>query len=287
MRVYYLLPCFCCIFIVAVIQKEVEILGTKKIEAKNKHHVNQKFHNAIHNEIIENKWLSGESINLAQTILFKDFPLISGFEDTTLCPLNMFPVQTGELVQVLHENNHWVTVPSPTESATSVVFLYDSLQKESLNKNPVKQIARLRKSEDAELRIISKAVQQQGNGYDCGIFAIAFATDIAYNHKPEQRTYNQSVMRKHLLAQLENEIMTPFPQQTKQVKRGKEVTHRFPLYCKCRVPFFKDDLKEDKGFFMAFCSVCGEWYHKRCENVPVAIFRDEKKAAVWKYSKCK
>ena len=65
MRVYYLLPCFCCIFIVAVIQKEVEILGTKKIEAKNKHHVNQKIHNAIHNEIIENKWLSGESINLA------------------------------------------------------------------------------------------------------------------------------------------------------------------------------------------------------------------------------
>ena len=112
--------------------------NSKKIEAKNKHHVNKKFHNAIHNEIIENKWLSDKSINLAQTILFKDFPLISGFEDTTLCPLNMFPVQTGEFVQVLHENNHWVTVPSPTESAISVVFLYDSLQKESLNKNPVK-----------------------------------------------------------------------------------------------------------------------------------------------------
>ena len=138
-------------------------MGTKKIEAKNKHRVNQKFNNAIHSEIIQNKWLSDESINLAQTILFKNFPLISGFEDTTLGPLNMFSVQTGEFVQVLHENNHWVT---PTESATSVVYLYDSLQKESLNKNLVKQIARLRKSEDAELRIISKVVQQQRNGYD-------------------------------------------------------------------------------------------------------------------------
>ena len=133
----------------------------------------------------------------------------------------MFSFQTGEFVQVLHEINHWVTVSSPTESATSVVHLYDSSQKESLNKNLVKQIARLRKSEDTELRIISKAVQQQGNGYDCGIFAIAFAADIAYNHKPEQRTYNQSVMRKHLLAKLENEKMAPFPQQTKRVKRGK------------------------------------------------------------------
>ena len=70
----------------------------------------------------------------------------------------------------------------------TVVYLYDSLQKENLNKNLVTQIARLRKSEDAELRIISKVVQQQGNGYDCGIFAIAFATDIGYNHKPDQRT---------------------------------------------------------------------------------------------------
>ena len=126
----------------------------------------------------------------------------------------MFSVETDEFVQVLHENNHWVTVSSSLESATSVVYLYDSLQKERLNKNLVKQITRLRKCKDAELRIISKVVQQQRNGYDCGIFAIAFATDVAYNHKPEQRTYNQSVMRKHLLAQLENETMSAFPQQT-------------------------------------------------------------------------
>ena len=198
-------------FYITEIEKEVEIVGTKKIDAKNKHRVNQKFNNAIHNEIIQNKWLSDESKNLAQTILFKNFPLINGFEDTTSGPLNMFSVQTVDFAQVLHGNNHWVTVSSPTERATSVVYLYDSLQKETLNKNLVKQIARLRKSEDPELRTISKAVQQQGNGYECRIFAIVFATDIAYNHKPEQRTYNQSVMRKHLLAQLENETMTPFP----------------------------------------------------------------------------
>ena len=162
-------------FYITVIEKEVEIVGTKKIEAKNKLPVNQKFNNAIHNEIIQNNWLSDESINLAQTILFRNFPLISDFEDTTLGSLSMFSVQTGEFVQVLHENNHWVTVSSPTERATSVVYLYDSLQRESLNKNLVKQIARLRKSgdaddDDAELRMISKAVQQQGNRNFCNSF---------------------------------------------------------------------------------------------------------------------
>ena len=63
-----------------------------------------------------------------QTVLFKNFPLISGFQDTSLGPSNMFSIQTGDFVQVLHENNHWVTVSSPTESATSVVYLYNSLQ---------------------------------------------------------------------------------------------------------------------------------------------------------------
>ena len=48
--------------------------------------------------------------------------------------------------------------------------------------------------------ITSKAVQQKGNGCDNGILAIAFATGLAYNHKPEQRTYYQSLMRKHLHA---------------------------------------------------------------------------------------
>ena len=114
--------------------------------------------------ITKNKWLSEESINLAQTILFKNFPVISGFEDTTLGPLYMFSVQTGEFVQVLHENNHRVTVSLLTERATSVAYLYDTLQKENLNKNLVTEIAHLRKSEDAELPIISKVVQKQGKG---------------------------------------------------------------------------------------------------------------------------
>ena len=114
--------------------------------------------------ITKNKWLSEESINLAQTILFKNFPVISGFEDTTLGPLYMFSVQTGEFVQVLHENNHRVMVSLLTDRATSVAYLYDTLQKENLNKNLVTEIAHLRKSEDAELPIISKVVQKQGKG---------------------------------------------------------------------------------------------------------------------------
>ena len=129
-------------------------------------------------------------------------------------------------------------------------------------------------------------MQQQENGYDCGIFAIAFATDIACNQKPEQRTYNQSVMKKHLLAQLENETMTPFSEQRKEVKSGKKVTHRFTLYWKCWVPFFKDDPKEDKGFFMTFYSVCDNGTTRDVKIFLWSYFVT-KKPAVWKWSNCK
>ena len=258
MWVYYLLPCFCYIFI-AVTEKEV---GTNKIEAKNKHRVNQEFNNAIHNEIIENKWLSlsDESINLVQTILFKNFPPISDFEDTTFGPLNMFCVQTGEFVQVLYENNHWFKVSSPTESAISVVYLYDSLHKESLNKNLFKQIARLRK------------VKMQ-----TGRASHNFKSGAATRKWVWLRNFCNSFCNRYRSHNKQNEL---------NVEKKLHIASR-PLYYKCPVPLFEDDLKENKGFFMAFCSVCREWYHKRCENILVAIFRDERKAAVWKCLKCK
>ena len=172
----------------------------------------------------------------------------------------MFSALTGKFVQVLQENNHWVAVFSPTERAISVVYLYDLSQKENLNKNIVKQI--------------TKAAQQQQNGYDWGIFETVFATSLAYNKK--QKTYNQGVMRNHLLGELKNETKTLFPQQVERVKRKKEVTHCFPLNSKCHVPFFEYDHKEGKWLFMAFWSVCGESYYKRCENTPVVIFRHKK-----------
>ena len=41
-------------------------------------------------------------------------------------------------------------------------------------------------------------VQHQHNNVDCGVFAIAFATDCVFNIKPETATYKTDVMRTHL-----------------------------------------------------------------------------------------
>ena len=36
---------------------------------------------------------------------------------------------------------------------------------------------------------LSKSVQQQGNGVDCGVYAIAFATILAYGSNSEKESY--------------------------------------------------------------------------------------------------
>ena len=43
------------------------------------------------------------------------------------------------------------------------------------------------------------------------------------------------------------------------------------------MPFFVSDPDEDKGRFMVSCCICEEWYHKKCENVNVSVFKDDKK----------
>ena len=45
---------------------------------------------------------------------------------------------------------------------------------------------------------IVNGVQKQSGSEDCGLFAIAFATSIAFGQDPLKTTYTQSFMRKHL-----------------------------------------------------------------------------------------
>ena len=42
-----------------------------------------------------------------------------------------------------------------------------------------------------QLIILSKSVQQQSNGVDRGVYAIAFATILAYGSNPEKESYDK------------------------------------------------------------------------------------------------
>jgi len=55
-------------------------------------------------------------------------------------------------------------------------------------------------------------VQRQPNYNDCGVFAIAFATSLLFNIKPDKVKYEHKLMRSHLIQILETNVIEHFLQ---------------------------------------------------------------------------
>ena len=68
-----------------------------------------------------------------------------------------------------------------------------------IDRQTIQIIAGMLKCKDQEFSVKHLPVQQQTNGDDCGLFAIAFATDLAANIEPTTRKYDQEKFREHLL----------------------------------------------------------------------------------------
>ena len=59
---------------------------------------------------------------------------------------------------------------------------------------------------------------------DCGLFAIAYATELAHGGDPAKVVYSQGEMRSHFIKCLENGILTPFPRELELVRTERPTT---------------------------------------------------------------
>lgn len=64
-------------------------------------------------------------------------------------------------------------------------------------------------------------VQAQSNSYDCGVFAIAYATSLALNQNPAFENFINAEMRPHLLRILESRELMQFPSIPRKSRSGK------------------------------------------------------------------
>ena len=87
----------------------------------------------------------------------------------------------------------------------------------------------IRKCSQSILKIVSIPVQQHLNACDCGVFAVAFATDVAYGKDPAVQYYDTHNMRNHLLHSLQSRLIAPFPTANKRTKLGRK-TGSIKLY---------------------------------------------------------
>lgn len=216
-------------------------------------------------------------------LLHARFSEINGLENTST--LVKFSTHTkSNFIQILHDGkDHWLTVAG---SESNEIRCFDSMKKSSFPHSVLRQIAQLMHTSERQIRIITSPVQQQTNGYDCGLYAIAFATELAFGFNPEEASFNQSEMRSHLLNCYKNQTMDRFPRMKSRVSRCKKTMQLVEVYCLCRDVFFSNDVDKDRGNFMAMCSFCGDWFHKKCLNIPLKVFKDDREAKKWKCSSC-
>ena len=116
------------------------------------------------------------------------------------------------------------------------------------------------------LRFDVMNVQAQPNGYDCGVYAIANATELAYGCDPVVCVWKSEDMRSHLLDSLQSGKVTRFPRVREQrimlgTRVRKTVTGK--VLCICR-------MINDKTRPMIECEHCLQWYHKNCMGLEVS-----------------
>ena len=183
------------------------------------------------------KWLDNSILNFTQQIL-RLWRGINGLQNTML----KFHKAEKNSVQIHYVPGHWVVSYKDDKGA---IHIYDSSFQGSLSEELFQQIITLYSTEPyIEFSIAS--VQQQDGGNDCGVFAVAFITDVVYGNDPRDVTYHQPELRTHLLKCLKRRFLTTFPRgnQNTQRRRCKEVKFRFYSYT---------------GQRFVECSKCKDW----------------------------
>ncbi|CAC5387653.1 unnamed protein product [Mytilus coruscus] len=209
--------------------------------------------NSEHKLMLENNsWLCSEIVNVSINMIAKQFPHISGFQPTGLSPIydedkqcwaesfGKFSSKDTPCVQVHHTGkSHWVTSIQPKKE--SAVYVLDSKSTEfKLTPSMEIQLSAIYGHGKRNLLVKLPDVQQQTNGYDCGVYAIANMMEYCDKGKfnTQRRTnFIEKYMRPHLISCLEKGHFTPFPQGiTSSSDFVRIYARRIESNCQCGKP---------------------------------------------------
>ena len=113
-------------------------------------------------------------------------------------------------IQIIHSrSNHWI-VATTLQCDPGEVKIYNSVYK-SLDTETLEVVKRLFGSENKPLTVsmVTGAPRQQGST-DCGVFAIAVATCLAFGGDPTKMMLHQTNMRSELLKRFGSKQLTQF-----------------------------------------------------------------------------
>jgi hypothetical protein len=154
-----------------------------------------------------------------------------------------------------------------------IVTVLDSVRTSPISGHLKLQIAMIASSQHDKIFIVRPPCKQQTNGVDCGLFAIANATEFCFSSQIQNVDFDLCKLRSHWLECVGEGIIKPFPRASKRPKKTKEEddTLTLDVYCLCRLPENFDNMVE--------CDECGKWYHYGCVGY-------KKTRGLWNCMKC-
>ena len=154
------------------------------------------------------KKLTDKHINYTQRILKLKFPSINGLRLTVL-QNKSHKQSTSNAIQIFHVNeDHWVCVTT-IGTARKEVLVYDSWYTK-WDKSTISMFTKQFRCNTHSIKVLKKVQKQQGRA-ECGLYAIANATSIAYERDPSQLVYCEKEMRQHLVNCFSQNDLEPFP----------------------------------------------------------------------------
>ena len=212
-------------------------------------------------EVLQKKhgWLNDQHATVAQLLLKQQFPHIGGLQSTVLQEnRSQSPLRANSLQIVWINENHWITI-STIGCTNEDVICYDSLHS-PITADVQTVLARLLFTSKPTFQVKLAKVTRQSGTSDCGLFAIAYITHLAFGQDPALFTFSQDKMREHLIQCIERGVMHPFPVlKSKRPTEGKVIEVK--VFCYCRCPESKTMVACDGD--------CLEWFHIECVASPV------------------
>ncbi len=233
-----------------------------------------------------NDWINDTIIYAAQKLLKQHFPSINGFQSTLYSNNLKFRVLPldDKYVQILHADcNHWITVSNIDTNTNKGVrnraLIYDSLVPRKPSYNVKQQICSFLRPLANSFIFDILNIMPQPNSYDCGVIAIANATELLFGNNPAKCVWDVSKMREHLIQCFQQQKITRFPiLRERRIPFGHSVKNFVieDIHCTCRMP-------EDHSKSMIECSMCKKWFHGACIGLEGLENYTDKK---WFCSKC-
>ena len=181
---------------------------------------------------------------------------------------------SSEGIQIINHQKYWICV-STIGCQPGHVDVYDSLYS-TLSPSAIRQICNLLHCKEAVVTMRMRDMQIQLGASDCGLFSIACAVCLCQGDNPCRFSWTQELMRQHLTDSFSNHRMSSFPGKQRKVLSEIKQTIHVPVFCSCRMP--------ENKLGMIQCTQCQEWFHKKCQNIPRAVFK--KSMSTWRCNDC-